>query len=44
MSDILNKTSEIGKYPGDVRLGTPNPLAKARKKNEKINVRPIILL
>ena len=44
MSDILNKTSEIGKYPEDVRLGTPNPLAKPRKTNEKVNVRPIILL
>ena len=44
MSDILNKTSEIGKYPEDVRLGTPNPLVKPWKKNEEVNVRPIILL
>ena len=44
MADILNKTSEIGKYPENVHLGTPNPLAKPRKTNEKVNVRPIILL
>ena len=44
ISDILNKTSETGEYPKGVRLRRLNPLAKSQKKNEKVNMRPIILL
>ena len=43
ISEILNKTSETVKYPENIRLGTLNPVAKPPKKNEKVNVRPIIL-
>ena len=44
MAHILNKTSETGQYPEELRRGILNPLPKPPKKNEKINVRPIILL
>ena len=40
ISEILNKTSETGEYPENIRLGTFNPLAKPPKKNEKVNERP----
>ena len=43
-ADLLNKTSETGKYPDDIRHGILNPLPKPPKKNEQVNVRPIILL
>ena len=43
-SNILNNTSKTGEYPEDVHLGTLNPLAKPPKKNEKVNVKTIILL
>ena len=42
-SNILNNTSKTGEYP-DVHLGTLNPLAKPPKRNEKVNVKTIILL
>ena len=32
ISEILNKTSETGEYPENIRLGTFNPLAKPLKK------------
>ena len=44
ISNILNKTSETGEHPEVLRQGILNPLAKPAKKNEKVNVRPIILL
>ena len=40
----LNQTSESGEYPEDQRHGIINPLPKPPKKNERVNVRPIILL
>ena len=44
ISETLNRTSETVEFPEHVRLGTLNPLAKPPKKNENVNVRPIILL
>ena len=41
---LLNKTSESGDYPEEIRRGVLTPIAKPAKKNEKVNVRPIILL
>ena len=41
-ANLLNQTSESGEYPKDLRHGIINPLPK--KKNEPVNVRPIILL
>ena len=32
ISNILHKTSETGKYPEDIPLGTLNPLAKPPKR------------
>ena len=44
ISELLNKTSETGEYPEEIRRGILNPLAKPPKKGEQVNVRPIILL
>ena len=44
ISNILNKTSETGSYPEDNRLRILTPFTKPPKRNEKLNVRPIILL
>ena len=44
ISKLLNITSETGDYPEEIRRGILNPLPKPSKKDEKINVRPIILL
>ena len=44
IASLLNITSETGEYPEEIRKGILTPLAKAPKKNEKVNVRPIILL
>ena len=44
IAKLLNVTSETGNYPEEIRRGLLNPLAKPPKKDEKVNVRPIILL
>ena len=44
ISKLLNITSETGDYPEEIRRGILNPLPKPPKKDEKVNVRPIILL
>ena len=44
IAQLLNVTSETGNYPEEIRRGVLNPIAKPPKKNEKVNVRPIILL
>ena len=44
IAHLLNVTSETGNYPEEIRRGLLNPLAKPPKKDEKVNVRPIILL
>ena len=44
IAQLLNVTSETGNYPEEIRRGLLNPLAKPPKKDEKVNVRPIILL
>ena len=44
IANLLNQTSESGEYPEDLRHGIINPLPKPTKKNERVNVRPIILL
>ena len=41
---MLNVTSETGDYPEEIRRGILTPLAKPPKKDERVNVRPIILL
>ena len=43
-ASLLNATSEIGDYPEEIRRGILTPLAKPPKKDERVNVRPIILL
>ena len=44
ISKLLNITSETGDYPEEIRRGILNPLPKPPKKDEKVNVKPIILL
>ena len=44
IANLLNMTSETGQYPEEIRRGILNPIAKPPKKDEKVNVRPIILL
>ena len=44
MATLLNKTSETGEYPEEIKHGILTPLAKPPKKDERVNVRPIILL
>ena len=44
MATLLNKTSETGEYPEEIKHGILTPLVKPPKKDERINVRPIILL
>ena len=44
IAKLLNVTSETGNYPEEIRRGLLNPLAKPPKKDEKVNVRPIILI
>ena len=39
-----NSTSETGQYPEDVRRGILKSLAEPPKKDERVNVRSIILL
>ena len=41
---MLNSTSETGQYPEDVRRGILKSLAEPPKKDERVNIRPIILL
>ena len=43
-ASLLNATSETGDYPEEIRRGILTPLAKPPKKDERVNVRPIILL
>ena len=44
ISALLNKTRETGEYPKEIRRGILTPLAKPPKKDERANVRTIILL
>ena len=44
IAQLLNITSQTGDYPEEIRRGILNPLSKPPKKEEKVNVRPIILL
>ena len=44
ISETLNKTSQTGEYSEGIFLGTLNALPTPPNKNEKVNVRPIILL
>ena len=44
IANLLNQTSESGEYPEDLRYGIINLLPKPPRKNERVNVRPIILL
>ena len=44
IASLLNKTTETGEYPEEIRRGILTPLAKPPKKDTKVNVRPIILL
>ena len=44
IANLLNQTRESGEYPEDLRHGILNPLPKPPKKNERVNVWPIILL
>ena len=44
IAGLLQKTSETGEYPEEIRRGILTPLAKPPKKDVKVNVRPIILL
>ena len=44
MATLLNKTSETGEYPEEIKHGILTPLTKPPKKDERVNVRPIILL
>ena len=41
---LLNTTSETGDYTEEIRRGTLTSLAKYPKKDEQVNVRPVILL
>ena len=44
IAQLLNITSKTGDYPEEIQGEILNPLSKPPKKNEKVNVRPIILL
>ena len=44
IASLLNVTSERGDYPKEIRRGIMTPLAKSPKKDEQVNVRPIVLL
>ena len=44
VASLINATSEKGDYSEEIRRGILTPLAKLPKKNEQVNVRPIILL
>ena len=44
IASLLSVTSETGDYPEEVRRGILTPFAKSPKKDERVNVRPIILL
>ena len=44
ITNLLNKTCETGEYPEEIRRGILTPLAKPPKNDERVNVRPIILL
>ena len=44
IANLLHKTCETGEYPQEIRRGILTPLAKPPKKDERVNVRPIILL
>ena len=44
IASLLSITSETGDYPEEIRRGILTPLAKPPKKDERVNVRPIILL
>ena len=44
IAQLLNITSQTGDYPEEIRRGILNPLSKPPKKEEKVNVRPVILL
>ena len=44
IANLLNKTSETGNYPEEIRRGILTPSAKPKRKEEQVNVRPIILL
>ena len=44
IANLLNKTCETGEYPEEIRRRILTPLAKPPKKDERVNVRPIILL
>ena len=44
IATILNNTAETGKNPEVLKHGLLAPLAKPKKKDVKVNVRPIILL
>ena len=41
---LLNRTSETGEYPEEIWRGIMAPHAKPPKKEERVNIRPIILL
>ena len=44
IASLLIVTSETADYPEEVRRGILTPLAKPPKKDERVDVRPIILL
>ena len=44
IASLLYATNERGDYPEEIRRGILTPLAKPPKKDERVNVRPIILL
>ena len=44
MATLLNKTSGTGEFPEEIKHGILTPFAKLPKKDERVNVRPIILL
>ena len=42
IASLLNATGETGDYPEEIRRGILTTLAKPPKKDERVNVRPII--